>query len=383
MQTPVFFDYASTTPADLRVVKKMNECLTIEGTFGNPASKTHPFGWQADHRVELARKQVASLINAEPREIIWTSGATESDNMALKGVAAMYQGQGKHLITMATEHKAVLDCCAFLEKQGFEVTYLKPESDGVLDLKKLEQAFRPDTILVSIMHVNNETGVIQDIEAIGSMVKSRNILFHVDAAQSAGKVPIDVESMKVDLLSLSGHKIYGPKGVGAIYIRRKPRVRLQPLMHGGGHEQGYRSGTLATHQIVGMGEAFAMAEQLINDEVPKISALRDRLWQGIQKLDRVKLNGHPERRVCGILNVAFEGIDGEMLIKAIPQLAVASGSACTSASINTSHVLRAYGLNDELAHASIRFSLGRYTTEEQVDYAVNLLQEKIPLLQAA
>ncbi len=374
---PIYLDYSATTPVDPRVAEKMMQCLTMQGHFGNPASRSHPFGWEAEKLVEHAREQVAALVNADPKEIVWTSGATESDNLAIKGVAHFYQKKGKHIITSKTEHKAVLDTCRQLEREGFEVTYLAPESNGLIDLKKLEAAMRDDTILVSIMHVNNETGVISDIEAIGEMTRARGILFHVDAAQSAGKVPIDLQQMKVDLMSFSAHKIYGPKGVGALYVRRKPRVRLEAQMHGGGHERGLRSGTLPTHQIVGMGEAFYLAQQEMASEQARILALCNRLYDGLKDLEEIYINGDEQRRVAGILNVSFNFVEGESLIMALKDLAVSSGSACTSASLEPSYVLRALGRDDELAHSSLRFSIGRFTTEADIDYAIPLIRGKI------
>jgi cysteine desulfurase len=378
MKTPIYMDYSATTPVDPRVAEVMCKYLSYnDGLYGNPASRSHAYGWEAEEAVEKARKDVADLVNADAKEIIWTSGATESDNLAIKGVAHFYQKKGKHIITSMTEHKAVLDTCRQLEREGFEVTYLQPEDNGLIDLKKLEAAMRDDTILVSIMHVNNEIGVIQDIKAIGEMTRERGIMFHVDAAQSAGKVPIDLKDLKVDLMSFSAHKIYGPKGIGALYVRRKPRARLEAQMHGGGHERGMRSGTLATHQIVGMGEAFRIAREEMATENGRIRALRDRLWNGLNDMEEVYLNGDMEQRVPHNLNVSFNYVEGESLIMAIRELAVSSGSACTSASLEPSYVLRALGRNDELAHSSIRFSIGRFTTEEEVDFAIKLLHDKI------
>lgn len=383
MRTPIYLDYSATTPVDPRVAEKMCRYLTLEnGLFGNPASRSHRFGWDAEAAVEEARAQVAALINADPKEIVFTSGATESDNLAIKGVAQFYRKKGQHIVTCKTEHKAVLDTCRALERDGFEVTYLDPEPNGLIDLGKLEAALRPDTILVSIMHVNNEIGVIQDITAIGEMTRARGILFHVDAAQSAGKVPIDMETMKVDLMSLSAHKVYGPKGIGALYVRRKPRVRLEAQMHGGGHERGMRSGTLATHQIVGMGEAFRIAREEMAAESERIRALRDRMLAGLRDIEEVYVNGDLEQRVPHNLNLSFAFVEGESLMMALKDLAVSSGSACTSASLEPSYVLRALGRPDELAHSSIRFSIGRFTTEEDVDYAVKLIHEKIGKLRA-
>ena len=380
MSSPIYLDYSATTPVDKRVADKMCHYLTMDGNFGNPASRSHKYGWDAEAAVEEARAHVAALINADPKEIVWTSGATESDNLALKGAAHFYSKRGKHIITSKTEHKAVLDTCRQLEREGYEVTYLDPEPDGLIDLEKLKAAFRDDTILVSIMHVNNEIGVIQDIAAIGEMCRSRKVIFHVDAAQSAGKTEIDLQKMKVDLMSFSAHKVYGPKGVGALYVRRKPRVRIEAQMHGGGHERGMRSGTLATHQIVGMGEAFRIAKEEMADEIKRITALRDRMLKGFEGMEELYVNGDLEHRVPHNLNLSFNYVEGESLLMAIDDLAVSSGSACTSASLEPSYVLRAIGRNDELAHSSIRFSLGRYTTEEDVDYTVKLLKEKVEKL---
>ncbi|WP_421235516.1 IscS subfamily cysteine desulfurase [Aeromonas enteropelogenes] len=377
MKLPIYLDYSATCPVDPRVAEKMMQCLTMDGLFGNPASRSHRFGWQAEEAVDLARNQVAELIGADPREIVFTSGATESDNLAIKGVAHFYASKGKHIITSKTEHKAVLDTCRQLEREGFEVTYLEPMPNGLFTLEMIENAMCDDTILVSMMHVNNEIGVIQDIKGLGELCRSRKILLHVDAAQSVGKVEIDVEAMKIDLLSLSAHKIYGPKGIGALYVRRKPRVRIEAQMHGGGHERGMRSGTLATHQIVGMGEAFRIAREEMASEGQRVMALRQRLWDGLKDIEAVYLNGDLEQRVSGNLNVSFAYVEGESLIMALKDLAVSSGSACTSASLEPSYVLRALGLNDELAHSSIRFSIGRFTTEEEIDYAVKLIRDSI------
>ncbi|BBT80940.1 cysteine desulfurase IscS [Aeromonas veronii] len=377
MKLPIYLDYSATCPVDPRVAEKMMQCLTMDGLFGNPASRSHRFGWQAEEAVDLARNQVAELIGADPREIVFTSGATESNNLAIKGVAHFYASKGKHLITSKTEHKAVLDTCRQLEREGFEVTYLEPMPNGLFTLEMIENAMRDDTILVSLMHVNNEIGVIQNIKGLGELCRSRKILLHVDAAQSVGKVEIDVEAMKIDLLSLSAHKIYGPKGIGALYVRRKPRVRIEAQMHGGGHERGMRSGTLPTHQIVGMGEAFRIAKEEMVSEGERVMALRQRLWDGLKDIEAVYLNGDLEHRVCGNLNVSFAYVEGESLIMALKDLAVSSGSACTSASLEPSYVLRALGLNDELAHSSIRFSIGRFTTEEEIDYAVKLIRDSI------
>ena len=377
---PIYMDYSATTPVDERVAEKMCTYLTRQGQFGNPASRSHQFGWQADEAVQQARVDVAQLINADPREIVWTSGATESDNLAIKGVAHFYKKSGKHIITLKTEHKAVLDSCRQLEREGYDVTYLEPESNGLLDLKKFESSLRDDTILVSIMHVNNEIGVIQDIAAIGEICRARKIIFHVDAAQSAGKVTIDMDKLKVDLMSFSAHKIYGPKGIGALYVRRKPRVRLEAQMHGGGHERGLRSGTLPTHQIVGMGEAFRIARLEMAEEEARVRVLRDRLWQGLSDMEEVYLNGDFDHRVPGNLNVSFNYVEGESLIMALKDMAVSSGSACTSSSLEPSYVLRAIGRNDELAHSSIRFTIGRFTTLEEIDYIVERVREKVAKL---
>jgi cysteine desulfurase len=377
---PIYMDYSATTPVDERVAEKMCAYLTRQGQFGNPASRSHEFGWKAEAAVEEARAQVASLVNADPREIVWTSGATESDNLAIKGAAHFYRKQGGHIITLKTEHKAVLDSCRQLEREGYEVTYLEPEPSGLLDLAKLEAAMRSDTVLVSVMHVNNEIGVIQDIAAIGELCRDRRIIFHVDAAQSAGKVPIDLEKLKVDLMSFSAHKIYGPKGIGALYVRRKPRVRLEAQMHGGGHERGLRSGTLPTHQIVGMGEAFRIAGEEMEEENRRIRMLRDRLWNGLNEMEEVYLNGDMDKRVPHNLNASFNYVEGESLIMALKDMAVSSGSACTSSSLEPSYVLRALGRNDELAHSSIRFTIGRYTTQEEIDYIIARVREKVTKL---
>jgi cysteine desulfurase len=374
---PIYMDYSATTPVDERVAEKMCGYLTRQGRFGNPASRSHRFGWEAEAAVDEARRHVAELVNADPREIIWTSGATESDNLAIKGTAHFYRKQGRHIVTPKTEHKAVLDSCRQLEREGYEVTYLDPQPSGLLDLATLEAALRPDTTLVSVMHVNNEIGVIQDIGAIGELCRERKIVFHVDAAQSAGKIPIDLETLKIDLMSFSAHKIYGPKGIGALYVRRKPRVRLEAQMHGGGHERGMRSGTLPTHQIVGMGEAFRIAREEMVEEERRIRELRDRLWRGLSDMEEVYLNGDLEQRVPGNLNVSFNFVEGESLIMALGDMAVSSGSACTSASLEPSYVLRALGRNDELAHSSIRFTIGRYTTAEEIDYIVERIHEKV------
>ncbi|MEH6543082.1 MAG: IscS subfamily cysteine desulfurase [Porticoccaceae bacterium] len=377
MKLPIYLDYAATTPVDPRVAERMIECLTHEGNFGNPASRSHSFGWQAEAAVEQARQQVADLINADPREIVWTSGATESDNLAIKGCAHFNQRKGKHIITSKIEHKAVLDTCRQLEREGFEVTYLEPGADGLIEPGAVADAIREDTTLVSIMHVNNELGTITDIAAIGEICRERGVFFHVDAAQSAGKIPIDLEAMKVDLMSFSAHKMYGPKGVGALYVRRKPRVRIEAQTHGGGHERGMRSGTLATHQLVGMGEACRLASEDMAAESARILGLRNRLLEGVKNMEQVHINGTMEQRIPGILNISFAFVEGESLIMALKDLAVSSGSACTSASLEPSYVLRALGLSDELAHSSIRFSIGRYTTAEDIDYAVAKVHEAV------
>jgi len=370
MKLPLYLDYSATTPVDPRVAKLMCDCLTQEGNFGNPASRSHVYGWQAEEAVENARRQVADLIKADPREIVWTSGATESDNLAIKGVAHFYHKKGKHIITSKIEHKAVLDTCRQLEREGFEVTYLEPSTDGLISPEQVAEALREDTILVSLMHVNNEIGVVTDIAAIGEITRAKKVLFHVDAAQSAGKINIDVETAKVDLMSFSAHKVYGPKGIGALFVRRKPRVRLEAQMHGGGHERGMRSGTLATHQIVGMGAAFAIAQAEMESDNVRIDALRQRLWDGVKDMEEVYMNGHATQRVSGNANISFNFVEGESLLMSLRELAVSSGSACTSASLEPSYVLRALGMNDELAHSSIRFSIGRFTTEADIDQAI-------------
>ncbi|MBT3091906.1 MAG: IscS subfamily cysteine desulfurase [Candidatus Thiodiazotropha sp. (ex Lucina pensylvanica)] len=380
MKLPIYMDYSATTPVDPRVADIMCTYLTPDGNFGNAASRSHAFGWTADEAITSARRQVADLVNADPKEIVWTSGATESDNLAIKGVADFYAKKGRHIVTCKTEHKAVLDTCRQLERHDYEVTYLDPEPNGLIDLAKLEAALRDDTILVSIMHANNEIGVIQDIESIGEMTRDRKILFHVDAAQSAGKVPIDLQRQKVDLMSFSAHKLYGPKGIGALYVRRKPRVRLEAQMHGGGHERGMRSGTLATHQIVGIGEAFRLAGEEMANENERILGLRNRLWAGISDIEEVYLNGDEDQRLAGNLNVSFAFVEGESLIMALKDLAVSSGSACTSASLEPSYVLRALGREDELAHSSIRFTLGRFSIVEEVDYAIKKIQTEVERL---
>lgn len=380
MKLPIYLDYAATTPVDPRVAEKMMQYLTMDGEFGNPASRSHRFGWQAEESVEIARSQIAELVNADPREIVFTSGATESNNLAIKGAAQFYKKKGKHLITAKTEHKAVLDTMRQLEREGFEVTYLDVESNGLVDLAKLEAAMRPETSVVSLMFVNNEIGVIQDIAAIGELCRSKGIVFHVDAAQATGKVDIDLQNLKVDLMSFSGHKTYGPKGIGALYVRRKPRIRLEAQTHGGGHERGMRSGTLAPHQIAAMGEAFRLAKEEMAAERERITALRDRLWDGIKDIEQVYLNGGDAPRVPGITNISFNFVEGESLIMALKDIAVSSGSACTSASLEPSYVLRALGLTDELAHSSIRFSIGRFTTEEQIDHTIKIVHQAIDKL---
>ncbi|HZW86721.1 MAG TPA: IscS subfamily cysteine desulfurase [Gallionella sp.] len=375
MKLPIYMDYSATTPVDPRVAAKMIPYLTEQ--YGNPASRSHHYGWEAEEAVEQAREQVAALVNADPKEIVWTSGATESNNLALKGAAHFYQGKGKHIVTMRIEHKAVIDTVRELEREGFTATYLDPEPNGLLDLEKFKAALRPDTILVSIMLVNNEIGVVQDIAAIGEICRDKGILFHVDAAQATGKVAIDLQQLKVDLMSFSAHKTYGPKGIGALYVRRKPRVRLEAQMHGGGHERGMRSGTLATHQIVGMGEAFRLAKLEMARENERVRMLRDHLLAGLMTMEEVHINGDMEHRVPHNLNLSFNFVEGESLIMAIKDIAVSSGSACTSASLEPSYVLRALGRSDELAHSSIRFSVGRFTTMEEVDYVIALLKSKI------
>lgn len=375
VKPPVYLDYAATTPVDKRVAEKMIPYLTE--TFGNPASNSHAFGWTAEEAVEKARADIAALINADPKEIVFTSGATESDNLAIKGAANFYKTKGKHLITVKTEHKAVLDTMRELERQGFEVTYLGVQENGLIDLEELKAAIRDDTILISVMWVNNEIGVVQDIPAIGEICRERKIIFHVDAAQACGKVPVDVEAAKIDLLSMSGHKVYGPKGIGALYVRRKPRVRLEAQMHGGGHERGFRSGTLPTHQIVGMGEAFRIAKEELEQDMAHYRKLRDIFLKGIEGIEEVYINGDLEHRAPNNLNVSFNFVEGESLIMAVKELAVSSGSACTSASLEPSYVLRALGRNDELAHSSLRITFGRMTTEEEVQFAAELIKSKI------
>lgn len=375
VKTPVYLDYAATTPVDKRVAEKMIPYLTE--TFGNPASNSHAFGWEAEEAVEKARADIAALINADPKEIVFTSGATESDNLAIKGAANFYKTKGKHLITVKTEHKAVLDTMRELERQGFEVTYLGVQENGLIDLEELKAAIRDDTILVSVMWANNEIGVVQDIPAIGEICRERKIVFHVDAAQACGKVPVDVEAAKIDLLSMSAHKVYGPKGIGALYVRRKPRVRLEAQMHGGGHERGFRSGTLPTHQIVGMGEAFRIAKEELEQDMAHYRKLRDIFLKGIEGIEEVYINGDLGHRAPNNLNVSFNFVEGESLIMAVKELAVSSGSACTSASLEPSYVLRALGRNDELAHSSLRITFGRMTSEEEVQFAAELIKSKI------
>ncbi len=378
----VYFDYAATTPVDPRVAERMAQCLTVDGVFGNPAS-SHQVGRTAKGQVELARRDVAALVNATAREIVWTSGATESNNLALQGALHYGASRGKrHVITARTEHKAVLDTCKQLQSEGFDVTYLLPSADGLIDPQAVRDAIRDDTLIVSIMHVNNEIGVVQDIQAIGEVCRAAGVMFHVDAAQSAGKLPIDLQSLPVCLMSFSAHKLYGPKGIGALYVCSSPRTNLAPIIHGGGHERGLRSGTLATHQIVGMGEAFRVAAEHLQQETERLTALREKLWQGLEKLGGVRINGHPTRRVAGILNVSIEGVEGESLLFALRRLAVSSGSACTSATAEASYVLRALGLSDQLAQSSLRFSVGRFTTERDVDEAVRLLRTEVPRLRA-
>ena len=380
MQLPIYFDYASTTPADPRVVKKMQECLSLDGNFGNPASRSHSFGWKAEEAIEEARSNVASLVNCDPREIVWTSGATESDNLAIKGSARFNKSKGNHIITSKVEHKAVLDSCRQLEREGFEISYLDPNSNGIITPEMVLNSITDKTILVSLMHINNEIGVINDIESIGKITREKGIIFHVDAAQSTGKLPIDLSKLEIDLMSFSAHKTYGPKGIGAMYARRKPRVRLEAQIHGGGHERGMRSGTLATHQIVGMGEAFRIAKEDMFEDNIRIKSLRDKFWEGLKDMEEVYLNGDPEHRAAGFLNVSFNYVEGESLIMALKDIAVSSGSACTSASLEPSYVLRAIGLKDELAHSSIRFAIGRFTTEEEIEYTIGLVRNAVEKL---
>ena len=380
VSTPIYLDYLSTTPVDPRVVAAMTACMSTEGVYGNAASRSHVFGWKAEEAVENARSQVAELINADPREIVWTSGATESDNLAIKGVAHFYHKKGKHIITSKIEHKAVLDTCRQLEREGYEVTYLDPDEQGLTTPEMVRAALREDTILASVMHANNEIGVVNDIAGIGEICRAAGVLFHVDGAQSVGKIPVDLEQMKVDLLSMSAHKMYGPKGVGALYVRRKPRVRLEAQMHGGGHERGMRSGTLATHQLVGFGEAARIAHEEMATESAQSEALRERFWDAISDIPEVYINGDREQRLPGALNVSFAFVEGESLIMSLRDLAISSGSACTSASLEPSYVLRALGLNDEMAHSSLRFSFGRFTTEAEVDHAVKCVRHAVEKL---
>ena len=386
INVPIYLDYLSTTPVDPRVVEAMTQCLSMDGVFGNPASRSHQYGWKAEEAIENARCQVAELINADPREIVWTSGATESDNLAIKGAAHFYQRKGKHIITSKIEHKAVLDTCRQLEREGFDVTYLEPNEDGLTTPEMIAAAMREDTSVVSVMHANNEIGVVNDIAGIGEVCRERGVIYHVDAAQSTGKLLLDMETMKVDLLSISAHKMYGPKGIGALYVRRKPRVRIEAQMHGGGHERGMRSGTLATHQIVGLGEAARIANAEMQAEGDRLKALRQRFWDAINDIPEVHMNGSRDHRLPGALNVSFAFVEGESLLMSLKDLAISSGSACTSASLEPSYVLRALGLNDELAHSSLRFSFGRFTTEDDVDqaaqsvrHAVDKLRELSPL----
>jgi len=375
---PIYLDYSATTPVDPRVAEKMIPYITEH--FGNPASRSHPYGWTAEKAVENAREEVAKLVGADPREIVWTSGATESNNLAIKGAANFYSAKGKHIITVQTEHKAVIDTVRELERQGYEATYLQPEPNGLIDIEKFKAAIRPDTVLASVMYVNNEIGVIQDIPAIGELCREKGIIFHVDAAQATGKVEIDLQKLKVDLMSFCAHKTYGPKGIGALYVRRKPRIRIDAQIHGGGHERGMRSGTLATHQIVGMGEAFRIAKEEMASELPRMKALRDRLLNGLKAIDEIYVNGDLEKRIPHNLNVSFNFVEGESLIMAVKDIAVSSGSACTSASLEPSYVLRALGRSDELAHSSIRFSIGRFTTEADVDFTIELMKTKVAKL---
>jgi len=382
MRTPVYLDYLATTPVDPRVAERMSTCLTLDGTFGNPASRTHIYGWQAEDVVENARRDLAELVGADPREIVWTSGATEADNLALKGVAHFHRRRGRHIVTSSIEHKAVLDSCRHLAEEGFEVSFLAPDAGGIVEPASLAAALREDTILVSLMHVNNELGTVNDIAALGALCRERNVLFHVDAAQGAGKLPIDLSELPVDLMSFSAHKLYGPKGIGALYVRRQPRVLLEAQMHGGGHERGMRSGTLATHQIAGFGEAARIAGTEMGEEGGRIAALRDRLQAGLEDIEDITLNGDPVRRIPGALNVSFAGLDGETLMLAMKEIAVSSGSACTSASLEPSYVLRAIGVADELALSSLRFSLGRFSTGEEVDFTIDTVRTTVRKLRS-
>ncbi len=380
IKLPIYMDYASTTPVDPRVAKKISDHLTLDGNFGNPASRSHKFGWQAEEAVEEARSHVANLVNCDPREIVWTSGATEADNLAIKGIANFYKKNGKHIITSKIEHKAVLDPCRQLERDGFEVTYLEPNEGGLITAEAISNAIREDTILISIMHINNELGTINDLDSIGTLAREKGIFFHVDAAQSTGKVAIDLTSLPVDLMSFSAHKTYGPKGIGALFVRRKPRVRIEAQIHGGGHERGMRSGTLATHQIVGMGEAFRIAKEEIDADTKRVEALHKRFFESVSNIEEVYVNGDPDNKVSNILNISFAYVEGESLIMALKDIAVSSGSACTSASLEPSYVLRALGRKDELASSSIRFSFGRFTTDQEVDYTVSLINHAVERL---
>ncbi|MDP8163392.1 IscS subfamily cysteine desulfurase [Pasteurella skyensis] len=377
MKLPIYLDYAATTPMDQRVADEMMKYMTKDGIFGNPASRSHKFGWEAEEAVDIARNHIADLIGADSREIVFTSGATESDNLAIKGAAHFYQTKGKHIITCKTEHKAVLDTCRQLEREGFEITYLEPETNGLIDLAKFEAAIREDTILVSIMLVNNEIGVIQDIETIGKICRSKKIVFHVDGTQGVGKLPVDVKAMNIDLMSFSSHKLYGPKGIGGLYVGRRPRIRLEALIHGGGHERGMRSGTLPVHQIVGMGEAYRIAKLEMATEMERLTVLRNRLLDGFKDMEEVYINGSMEQGLGSLLNISFNYVEGESMMMSLRDLAVSSGSACTSASLEPSYVLRALGRNDELAHSSIRFSLGRWSTEEEIDYTIELVKKAV------
>ena len=380
IKLPIYMDYASTTPVDPRVAKKISDHLTLDGNFGNPASRSHKFGWQAEEAVEEARSHVANLVNCDPREIVWTSGATEADNLAIKGIANFYQKNGKHIITSKIEHKAVLDPCRQLERDGFDVTYLEPNEGGLITAEAISNAIREDTILISIMHINNELGTINDLDSIGTLAREKGIFFHVDAAQSTGKVAIDLTSLPVDLMSFSAHKTYGPKGIGALFVRRKPRVRIEAQIHGGGHERGMRSGTLATHQIVGMGEAFRIAKEEMDADTKRVEALHKRFFESVSNIEEVYVNGDPDNKVSNILNISFAYVEGESLIMALKDIAVSSGSACTSASLEPSYVLRALGRKDELASSSIRFSFGRFTTDQEVDYTVSLINHAVERL---
>ena len=383
MNKLVYLDYAATTPIDEQVAQKMMQYMTFDGVFGNPASRSHGFGWQAEEAVETARQQIADLINADPREIVFTSGATESNNLAIKGVAQFYRGKGNHIITSKIEHKAVLDVCRELETEGFDITYLEPQQGtGLITVEQVQEAIREDTILVSLMMVNNELGTLTDVAAIGEITREKGIVLHVDAAQAAGKTPINLDTMKIDLMSFSGHKVYGPKGIGALYVRRKPRIRLKAQMHGGGHERGMRSGTLATHKIVGMGEAFAVAAERMQADEARIETLRQRLWDGLKDMDEIYLNGDIDHSIPNIVNISFNFVEGESLMMSLKDFAVSSGSACTSATLEPSYVLRAIGLSDELAHSSIRFSFGRYTTEQDIDHVITQMRSAVEKLRA-